>query len=315
MPEYSRLRAGSVTVLGSLNTDFIVTQPRFPRPGETVQGNGFATMAGGKGLNQAVAAARSGATVRLVGAVGDDTFGRSLVDFVAGEGIDVTGVAVLAATTGSAHIAVTAAGENAIVLVAGANGERLRLDDGVRAAVTDGTYLVTQAELPLPLVTEALAAARERGIVTVLTPSPVSVLGGVVPPGVDILVGNELEVCELADAADPRAAACRLSASVPIVIATLGGDGVVWAIDGAIAGQRPARPVAVVDTTGAGDTFVGALVARLAAGDGLETAVDWAVLAASLSVSRAGAAPSIPTTEEINALLHLGALTEERVRR
>jgi ribokinase len=309
------LSLGPVTVLGSLNTDFVVTQPRFPRPGETIRGSSLTIMAGGKGLNQAVAAARGGALVRLVGAVGDDLFGRSLVEFAAEEGIDVTDVTVLKGTTGSAHIAVTASGDNAIVVVAGANGQQKKLDDGMRAAITGGAFLVTQAELPLALVTEAIRTAHEQGVTTVLTPSPVAVLGGTVPEGTDILIGNELEVCELGKSENPRVAACRLSRSIPIVIATLGAEGVVWAVDGGIGGERPARQVAVVDTTGAGDTFVGFLVARLADGSGLEHAIEWAVLASSLSVSRAGAAPSIPTTEEIKALLHLELLVEERIRR
>lgn len=276
----------SVVVLGSLNMDLVVRVAGFPRPGETVAGRSFGTVPGGKGLNQAVAAARAGASVSLLGAVGDDGFGAELRALVFLEGIDAEGLQTVDAPTGTAHIQVDDSGENSIVVVPGANAETTALTAEREAAIRSAAFLVLQCEVPLELNRAAIAV----GTPTVLTPAPVAALGGVVPEGVEILVGNELEIAAL-DGLD----------RVPLVIETLGADGVRWF--GRESGSLPARRVDAVDTTAAGDTFVGALVARLDAGAALEDAIRWAVVAASITVSRAGATSSIPTAAEVQAAL------------
>jgi len=280
---------GSVTVLGSLNMDLVVAVERFPRPGETIAGRSFETIPGGKGLNQAVAAARAGARVRMIGAVGDDAFGSQLRALATAEGIDTEHLATATVPTGTAHIQVADDGENAIVVVPGANASATSLSPQRAAVIRESAYLVLQCEVPLQLI----AAAVAEGVYAVLTPAPVAALGGTVPGGVSMLVGNELEIAELGGFE---------AIGVPLVIETLGGDGVRWAIDGVLAGSLPARRVDVVDTTAAGDTFVGALVARLAAGAALEEAIAWAVAAASITVSRVGATSSIPSAAEVDAV-------------
>jgi ribokinase len=280
---------GSVAVLGSLNMDLVVGIERFPRPGETIAGRGFETVPGGKGLNQAIAAARAGASVRMLGAVGRDAYGAELLALAVDEGIEATHIETVAVPTGTAHIQVTDDGENTIVVVPGANASATTLTPERAAVIRDCAYLVLQCEVPHDLNLAAIA----EGAFTVLTPAPVAALGGVVPPGVDLLVGNELEIAALGGIE---------SVGVPLVIETLGGDGVRWALDSVLAGSLLARRVEVVDTTAAGDTFVGALVARLAAGVALEPALAWAVAAASITVSRRGAASSIPTAAEVEAL-------------
>lgn len=277
---------GSVAVLGSLNLDLVVTVAEFPRPGETISGGSFTTVPGGKGLNQAVAAARAGADVRMLGTVGADAFGAQLRALVLADGIDAAHLLEAPVATGTAHIQVTDAGENSIVVVPGANGATTELPDAWRTAVSGAAYLVLQGEVPMALNLAAIAT----GGVTVLTPAPIAAFGGVVPDGVDVLIGNELEIAALTGLE-----------RVPQVIETLGGDGVRWF--GAESGRMPARLVDVVDTTAAGDTFVGAVVARMAAGAALPDAIAWAVVAASITVSRAGATSSIPTAAEVNAQL------------
>lgn len=287
MPSFS---TGAVAVLGSLNMDLVVAVDDFPRPGETITGHAFTTVPGGKGLNQAVAAARAGAAVRMLGAVGADAFGEQLRTLVTAEGMDAEHLDTADVPTGTAHIQVTSAGENSIVVVPGANGSATELTDARAAAIADAAYLVLQGEVPMPLNRAALGA----GAVTVLTPAPVAAFEGAVPDGIDVLIGNELEIASLGGLE-----------RIPLVIETLGGDGVRWFVDGAAAGSLPARRVQVVDTTAAGDTFVGALVARLAAGATVEAAIEWAVAAASITVSRAGATSSIPTAAEVDAVLSL----------
>lgn len=291
-----------IAVLGSANMDLVVRQERAVRPGETIAGRDFSTGAGGKGLNQAVAAARAGADVRFVGAVGDDDFGRRLRDVLQDDAIDVDRLRTVDAPTGIAAITVTDDGENSIVVVAGANGDAV-LADADRAVIASASHLVVQLERPIELVVEALAYARTCDVVTVLTPAPV-VPGAERLVGLaDILIPNQHEAAALTGLADPREAGAALSADGAIVVVTLGADGVIVARGGAIVIERPARRVTPVDTTGAGDTFVGVLIARLAEGSSLTDALDTAIVAAAISVTRVGAAASMPTRDEIAAHL------------
>lgn len=293
----------AIVVLGSANLDLVVRQPRLPRPGETMFGSDFTTVPGGKGLNQAVAAARAGGDVGFLGAVGRDPFGEQLRRSLRDDGVDTDGLVEVDAPTGTAHIAVLDGGENAIVVVSGANAAITTLDDKAQRRIEDASYLVAQFERPQELITEAFVVAHGLGIRTVLTPAPVAPIDPNLLSLVDILVPNAQEACELAGVADETEAALKLSQTAGLVVMTRGGLGALVARDGEVVAEVPAREVVAVDTTGAGDTFAGVLVARLADGDELEAALAAATVAASISVTRQGATTSMPTWDEIAAVL------------
>lgn len=297
----------TIAVLGSANMDLVVRQARAVRPGETMFGESFSTGPGGKGLNQAVAAVRAGAEVRFLGAVGSDTFGDELRGFLERERVDIARLATDAEATGIAAITVTDDGENSIVVVPGANAAT-ELTDADRDAIASSSHLVLQGERPPALLAEAMRFAREHGVTTVLTPAPVADALQPLIELADVLVPNEGEACELAGVADVTDAATALSlrAGSPhagTVIVTRGAEGCLIARGGEIVAEVAARRARAVDTTGAGDTFVGVLVAWLAAGAEVRAAVDAATIAAAISVTRPGAAASMPTRAEIDAAL------------
>lgn len=291
-----------IAVLGSANLDLVVRQPRLPRPGETMFGSGFTTVPGGKGLNQAVAAARAGGDVAFVGAVGDDAFGVQLRERLAVDGVDVSALRTVDEPTGTAHIAVLDGGENSIVVVPGANGAVRELDPADAAVLDAARFVVAQFERPLPLIRSAFARARAAGAVTVLTPAPVSDPGDLLEL-TDLLIPNAAEACELAGVGDPEAAARALSRRGPTIVMTRGAEGALIARQGEVVAEVPARRVSPIDTTAAGDTFTGVLVARLAAGDELERAARAGSMAASIAVTRPGASSSMPAWNEVRALL------------
>jgi len=318
----------TITVLGSANMDLVVRQPRLPQPGETIFGSDFATVPGGKGLNQAVAAARLDAAVCFIGSLGDDSYGTELRDVLIGEGIDTANVATSARPTGTAHISVVDSGENSIVVVSGANATVTSLTDAAKQAIERSAVLVMQCELPVEVLEEAIAVARAAHVFTVLTPAPVIPLPDGFLASVDLVVPNQIEAAELTGEADPARAAASLSAGGTWAIVTLGAEGSIVAYDGSVLGLAPARPVQPVDTTAAGDTFVGALVARLTGTPGgadagspepasvpanerlghvteadMVEAVRWATTASSIAVTRHGATTSMPTFGEVAALL------------
>ncbi len=293
----------AIVVLGSANLDLVVRQPRLPRPGETMFGSDFTTVPGGKGLNQAVAAARAGGDVGFLGAIGRDGFGEQLRRRLHDDGVDTGGLAEVDAPTGTAHISVLDGGENAIVVVSGANAAITELDAGSQRRIEDARYLVAQLERPIELIAEAFVVARGLGIQTVLTPAPVQPIDKALLQLVDVLVPNAQEACELAGVADEVDAAVELSRAAGLVVMTRGSRGALVAREGAVVAEVPAREVEAVDTTGAGDTFAGVLVARLAAGDDLDAALNAATVAASISVTRPGTTTSMPTWAEIAALL------------
>lgn len=293
---------GRVVVLGSANMDLVVRMPRRPAPGETLTGTSFETGPGGKGLNQAIAAVRAGAEVAFVGAVGTDSFGERLRAQLVDDGIDDSRLQTLDGATGTAHITVTDDGENTIVVVPGANGHE-GFDAADRALVEGASHLVVQLERPVGLIAEAMRFARERGVTTVLTPAPAR---GDIDDLIDlsdILVPNEGEAMLLSGAPDAESAAIALSKRARTVVVTLGSRGALVAEDGQIVRRVAPRPVEAVDTTGAGDTFVGVMVAWLVAGHPLVEALDAATAAASIAVTRPGAASSMPTRDEIIAAL------------
>ncbi len=300
----------TLTVLGSLNVDQIVTVPGLPAAGETVLARDLLRRPGGKGANQAVAAARAGASVRMVGATGDDEGGRLLRAALVDDGIDVDAVRrVPDAPTGLAVVSVQDDGENTITVVSGANG--LVGDDDVHAAcegLDPGDTLVLQLEIPLAAVADAARRAAAVGARVLLNAAPAPrpdsgsepVLGSALGP-VDVLVVNEHECRVLAGGGDEgpqQAAAALAEAHDALVVVTLGARGAAWTAGGPIATQQ-APDVRAVDTTGAGDTFTGYLAAALHDGADPADAVRLAVTAASTAVTRLGAQEGIPRRADL----------------
>ncbi|MFJ8695216.1 ribokinase [Streptomyces roseolilacinus] len=291
-----------IAVLGSTNMDLVAYVARAPGLGETVAGREFRTVPGGKGANQAVAAARAGAEVSMIGAVGSDDFGVRLRAALAESGVDTGLLRTVDGPSGTAHIVVDDDGGNAIVVVPGANASVTGLTPRDEARIAAADALLLQLELPLEAVVAGARTARRHGVRTVLTPSPARPLPHDLLELIDLLVPNEHEASGLAGVADPRAAAEELLRVVPEVVVTLGADGSLYAARGARPVTVPARRVRAVDTTAAGDTFTGALAVALGEGRAVPDALAWASAAASLSVQRAGASSSMPYRSEIEAL-------------
>lgn len=296
----------SIVVVGSLNMDLVMRMARAPVGGETVPGLDFSTLPGGKGANQAVACARMGADVIMVGRVGIDPNGDVLKAGLAADGIDAREVKALASThTGVASIWVEEDGQNRIVLAPGANG--LLDPAGIARANTMidmSGLLIVQLEVPLPAVQAAIARACAAHVPVLLNPAPALPLPDTIWPQVDILVLNETEATAYAGLAvvDPESAATAgrlLRARGPDrVLVTLGAQGVVI-VDGAGARHAPAHKVKVVDTTAAGDTFIGALATALCEGQSLDDAVALGQAASALCVARRGAQTSIPYRRQL----------------
>src|SRR3954452_24448565 len=286
-----------VVVVGSINVDLVVSVPRLPSPGETVAGGRFAQHGGGKSANQAVAAARLGAAVAFVGAVGSGGMGSEAVEELSREGIDVSGVARLDAPTGVALIVVDRAGENQIAVASGANAE---LSGAlVRAASLDDAIVLLGHEVP----DEAVIAGAEAGGRVILNPAPAREISARVLAARPILTPNASEAAQLTGEHEPEAAARALNArtGAPVLI-TLGADGALVLDDGEVE-RLPAPAVDVVDTTGAGDTVNGALAAELASGRELRDAVRFALAAAALSTRAEGAGGGMPRRAEVERWL------------
>lgn len=296
-----------VVVVGSLNMDLVSRAQRLPQPGETVVGSTFATVPGGKGANQAVAAARLGAPTAMIGCVGDDAYGVQLRQALLDEGIDCQAVGVApGVSSGVALIVVDDASQNAIVIVAGGNGEVTpqRIQDA-DALLQQAQVIVCQLEVPAATVAFTLKRARALGKTVILNPAPVSApLPADWYPAIDYLIPNESEAFALTGvrvdsvASAEQAAARLLVAGAGKVIITLGALGSLLADSGGYQ-HFPAPTVRAVDTTAAGDTFVGAFAAALARGEGEREAIAFAQVAAALSVTRAGAQPSIPNLADV----------------
>jgi ribokinase len=299
----------AIVVVGSLNMDVVCRVARAPAAGETVLGEAVSFVPGGKGANQAVAAARLGGRVRMVGCVGGDDFGARLRAGLAREGIDVTHVGVDAdATSGVAMILVEAGGQNRITVAPGANARLTPAQvEAAAGGWPRGGILLLQLETPLPTVEAAIAAARRAGTTVILNPAPAQPLPDAWWPHLDILLPNESEAALLAGlpvrdaAAASEAARLLRRRGARCVLVTLAERGVLIVDD---AGERmlPAPRVVAVDTTAAGDTFTGALAVALAEGASLDAAALFAVRAAALSVTRPGAQTSIPHRAEVEAI-------------
>jgi ribokinase len=282
--------------------DLVVSVDHAPGLGETVTGHRFEQVPGGKGANQALAAARAGADVRMLGAVGNDAFGQRIRAVLEADGVDTSGLLVVDEPTGTAHIVVDAQGENSIVVVPGANGSMRTLSDDHRAAIRASDVLLLQLELPLQIVEQAAAWATEQETRVVLTPAPVVPLSDALLAAVDLLVPNEHEATLLTGERDARAAAETFrERGARAVAVTLGRRGCLYA-DSAAVLKVEAMEVEAVDTTAAGDTFVAALTVALAEGRAVGESLHWATAAAAISVQRRGASTSMPHRNEIDAL-------------
>ena len=304
--DFSDRKSKQIAVVGSLNMDLVMRTPRVPVGGETLNGHEFSTLPGGKGANQAVACARLGGKVRMIGQVGTDGFGNTLRDGLSIDGIDVSGVKQTSSVgTGVAMILVEDIGQNRIVLASGANGTLSLADiDAQSAAIEGAAILVVQLEVPMPVVQHAIAIAHAAGVPVLLNPAPAAPLPEGIWPQIDIMVPNESEASLLAgisviDASSAFAAAQIFrQRGVKCVLVTLGEQGVAIVDD---AGERhiPAQVVKAVDTTAAGDTFIGGLTAGLVEGMNLNEAVALGQKASAVCVTRHGAQPSIPFRHEI----------------
>ncbi|MET8124941.1 ribokinase [Streptomyces sp. NPDC005065] len=291
----------AIAVLGSTNMDLVAYVARAPERGETVTGREFRTIPGGKGANQAIAAARAGGDVLMIGAVGDDAYGARLRAELEHAGVETDLLHTTEGPSGTAHIVVDDTGGNAIVVIPGANGTVHTLGPGEMAAIAEADLLLLQLELPLSAVVEGARMAHAQGVRTILTPSPVQPLPDELLDTVDLLIPNEHEAAALSGKTEPHAAAEILLRHVPEVVITLGSKGCLYAARGSETVHFPAPEVTAVDTTGAGDTFVGALAVALGEGRAVPEALAWASTAAALCVQKPGASTSMPYRSEIDA--------------
>lgn len=298
----------NVVVIGSLNMDLVTRAPRLPVGGETLIGHSFATVSGGKGANQAVAAARLGAQVAMVGCVGSDDYGVQLRDALLAEQIDCQAVSVVEDSSGVALIVVDDNSQNAIVIVAGANGAMTpAVIDQFDAVLQAADVVICQLEIPDATVGHALKRVRALGKTVILNPAPASrPLPADWFTAIDYLIPNESEATALSglpvdslESAE-KAASHLIAMGAGKVIITLGAQGSLFA-NGQSFEHFPAPKVKAVDTTAAGDTFVGGFAAALAAGKSEAEAIRYGQIAAALSVTRAGAQPSIPTQSDVQA--------------
>jgi ribokinase len=298
-----------VLVVGSINVDLVVAADHLPRPGETVLGWTFEQHYGGKGANQAVAAARAGASVAMIGAVGDDPYGTGSLRALMAEGIDVSLVRRAEGPTGIAIIAVGPAGENQIVVAPGANLE-VRPQDVVIEAVTAAGVLVTGLEIPMETALAAVRSARQMGLVAILNPAPAARLPAELLKLGAILTPNEQEVAVLTGCADPQAALDELARlnRGPIVV-TRGAAGATLAGGDRLEVFAGFQAREVVDTTGAGDAFIGVLAARLADGSSLRESIVAANAAGAMSVTRKGAREGMAGFEQLNGFLRSNSAT------
>jgi ribokinase len=303
---------GRVFVAGSINMDVVATADRHPRIGETVAGREVLYFPGGKGANQAVSAAKLGAPTTLIGRLGKDAFGDQLKAFLGAQGVDLGFVReTKAAHTGTAIITVADA-DNTIVVIPGANA-LVDVNDVAAPMLAKGDIAVSQFEIPLPTIAAFFQRARAAGATTILNPAPAREFGRELLDLVDILILNETELgllakTELRDTDDyPRLIEAARSLQIgddKIICVTLGRRGVLALVE-----NRPlviqGESVKAVDTTGAGDCFVGAVAALLADGQPIQASFAYANVAAAVCVQRMGAAPSMPTIEEVSAVLRL----------
>jgi ribokinase len=285
-----------IVVFGSANMDLVVATAALPRPGETVVGHDLAAIPGGKGANQAIAAARAGAACAFIGAIGTDAFGADLAGGLGTAGVDVARLRVVDGPSGVALIAVDGAGENMIVVAPGANGAVAGPDAADRAVIGAADLLLCQLEVPLSAVLAAARAARAAGVRVLLNAAPARVLPAELTGAVDVLLVNQSEAGTLAGAAGtaPDALLDALVGTVPRVVLTLGPAGVAYGDRDGVRLRVPAPVVSTVDSTAAGDAFAGAFAVASAEGRPVAEALRWAW--------RRGASSALPARAEIDEL-------------
>ena len=302
-----------VVVIGSLNMDLVIQTPRFPAAGETIQGGDLATYPGGKGANQAVAASKQGLNVAMIGMAGKDQFGSRLLETLKEQGVDVQGISQHAsAATGTALILVDQDGENVIVLSPGANAKLAPEDiDQHLSLLGKSKYLLMQFEIPLETVMHAAVTAHKMGVTVILNPAPGRDIPRQLLETVDILVPNESElgiisnqpVRNLPEA--KSAARSLVDGPLSAVVVTLGGQG-AYLVTGQEEMHVKAPEIEVVDTTAAGDSFIGGLLSGLGRDETLPEAVKYANCAGALATTKPGAQPSLPTLKEVQRLYQEG---------
>lgn len=303
----------TIVIVGSINTDLVMRASRHVLPGETLHANSFEVFTGGKGANQAVAAARLGANVVMVGKVGNDAFGRERIDALQAAGVQTECIQVVEGSSGIAVIVVSATGENSILVLPGANGEMSPTDvERHRELILNAGIVLAQLETPLPMLEALTILCSEHNIPLMLDPAPAHPLSLELLRRITWLTPNESEAEQLfrrkLDSIDEKSlaelAGDLLADGPQNLLLKLGSRGAYLATKD---GQRmllPAIAVPVVDTTAAGDAFNGAFATRLVAGDTPLEAARFAIAAAALSVTRHGALPSMPGAGEVQALLH-----------
>jgi len=294
-----------LVVVGSCNIDLVATGPRLPGPGETVICDELITVPGGKGSNQAIAAARAGADCRLLAAVGAGEHGDLILSTLAAAGVECGQVRRAAGPSGTALIMVGAGGENLIAVVPGANSSLVDLTAEERATIEGAALVLLQLEIPIATVTEAALIARRGGARVVLNVAPPTPVPSALMGAVDVLVANEHEAAIAAGGTERGAeeSARLLLSEVPAAVITLGSEGAVYLDRSGELVRVPAPAVRAIDTTAAGDTFTGFLAVALAEQRPIRDALQRACAAASISVERAGASASIPTRMEMEARL------------
>jgi ribokinase len=292
--------APRIVIAGSANMDLVGLAAKLPLPGETVLGDDFVMTPGGKGANQAIAAARAGGRAVFLGAIGSDAFGVTINARLAAAGVDASGVRTTYGSSGVAVIMVDRAGENSIVVAPGANAGFTHLTETERRSIAEAGVLVCQLEIPVETVTEAMRAARAAGTRTILNAAPARELPPELLENIDLLIVNEVEARAITGRADLDVAA--LLGLVPRVVVTLGGAGSRYADRDGADSLVPAFSVDVVDSTAAGDAFTGAVAVAWGEGRPLIDAVRWANAAGAACVRRLGASNALPTRDEIDAL-------------
>jgi ribokinase len=291
-----------IAVVGSANMDLVGLAPRLPAPGETVLGDDFVMTPGGKGANQAIAAARAGGDCTFLGALGSDSFGVTINARLTAAGVDVSATRTSYGASGVAVIMVDRAGENSIVVSPGANRTFVNLSDAEKSLIAGADVLVCQQEIPLSTVAEAARAAQAGGTRVLLNAAPARELPAELLAAVDLLVVNEVEARAITGVADPDVTA--LLELVPRVVLTMGGAGAWFADRDGTSVKVPSFPVEVVDTTAAGDAFCGALAVAWGEERDLVDAVRWASAAGAACVRKVGAYPSLPSRADIDEIYH-----------
>ncbi len=295
-----------IVVVGSINMDLVASTPRIPRAGETLIGTNFAMTPGGKGANQAVAVARLGYPVSMVGMVGEDVFGRALLDNLIASGVDTAAVASIAGPSGVAPITVSATGENSIVVVPGANGKvTSAFINQQKSLLCSAGLVLCQLELPIETVSHTLRVCADAGVPVILDPAPAAPLPDSVWKQIAWFTPNETEAASYVDGASTPAAAAQalIARGLRGVVLKRGSEGAWLAQQGRPGIVVPSFPVEAIDTVAAGDCFNGAFAVALLEGRDPQAAASFASAAAAISVTRRGAQASMPTRADVENFL------------